>query len=86
MSGKKLNVDDNAPADSMLSCVEEPHRRRGEARRRAGADGDRPHRRPVLSRAGEQLRLIANFGAGVDNIDVDRPRSAASSSPTRRAC
>ncbi|MFZ4120277.1 MAG: 2-hydroxyacid dehydrogenase [Caulobacterales bacterium] len=24
----------------------------------------------VLSRAGERLRLIANFGAGVDNIDV----------------
>ena len=24
----------------------------------------------VLSRAGEQLRLIAQFGAGVDNIDV----------------
>ncbi len=24
----------------------------------------------VLSRAGEKLRLIANFGAGVDNIDV----------------
>jgi glyoxylate reductase len=24
----------------------------------------------ILSRAGEQLRLIANFGAGVDNIDV----------------
>ena len=24
----------------------------------------------ILSRAGEQLRLIAQFGAGVDNIDV----------------
>jgi glyoxylate reductase len=27
--------------------------------------------RAVLSQAGEQLRLIANFGTGVDNIDLD---------------
>lgn len=27
--------------------------------------------RAVLARAGERLRLIAQFGAGVDNIDVD---------------
>lgn len=28
----------------------------------------------VLSQAGEQLKLIANFGAGVDNIDVSTAR------------
>lgn len=27
--------------------------------------------RAVLSQAGEQLRLVANFGTGVDNIDLD---------------
>ena len=41
----------------------------------------------VIAKAGEQLKLIANFGAGVDHIDVDRrQRSGASPSPTRRAC
>ncbi len=30
----------------------------------------------VLSKAGEQLKLIANFGNGVDNIDVDAPTAA----------
>lgn len=29
----------------------------------------------VLARAGERLKLIANFGAGVDNIDVETARS-----------
>ncbi|MEQ1753964.1 MAG: D-glycerate dehydrogenase [Micropepsaceae bacterium] len=29
----------------------------------------------VLSRAGENLRLIANFGAGVDNIDLETARA-----------
>ncbi len=29
----------------------------------------------VLARAGERLQLIANFGAGVDNIDVETARS-----------
>lgn len=28
----------------------------------------------ILARAGENLRLIANFGAGVDNIDVESAR------------
>ena len=32
----------------------------------------------VLGKAGEQLKLIANFGTGVDNIDV-RPRMRAAS-------
>ena len=29
---------------------------------------------PLLARAGEQLKLIANYGAGVDNIDVATAR------------
>ena len=29
----------------------------------------------ILSRAGERLRLIANFGAGVDNIDLETARA-----------
>src|SRR6478736_5213431 len=39
--------------------------------------------RSVLSQAGPQLKLIAQFGTGVDNIDLE---TEASSSPTRRAC
>lgn len=31
--------------------------------------------RAVLSQAGEQLKLIANFGTGVDNIDLDCARN-----------
>ncbi len=31
--------------------------------------------RAVISQAGEQLRLIANFGTGVDNIDLDTARN-----------
>ena len=43
--------------------------------------------RAVLSHSGEKLRLIANFGNGVDNIDVATAlQSAASPSPIRRAC
>ena len=30
----------------------------------------------MLSRSGDQLKLIANFGNGVDNIDVDTARAA----------
>ena len=30
--------------------------------------------RGVISQAGPQLRLIANFGTGVDNIDLDTAR------------
>ena len=33
--------------------------------------------RSVISQAGEQLRLIANFGTGVDNIDLDTARNRA---------
>ena len=41
----------------------------------------------VLEQAGDKLKLIANFGNGVDNIDVaGGASSAASPSPTRRAC
>ncbi len=31
--------------------------------------------RAVLSQAGDQLKLIANFGTGVDNIDLDTARN-----------
>ena len=31
--------------------------------------------RAVISQAGAQLRLIANFGTGVDNIDLDTARN-----------
>jgi glyoxylate reductase len=31
----------------------------------------------ILSRAGENLKLIANFGAGVDNIDLETARARA---------
>jgi glyoxylate reductase len=37
----------------------------------------------LLSHAGDKLKLIASFSNGVDHIDV---ASAASPSPTRRAC
>ena len=40
----------------------------------------------VIARAGPQLKLIANFGTGVDNIDVTSALDAASPSPTRPAC
>ena len=41
----------------------------------------------LLAQAGAQLKLIANFGNGVDNIDVTCGAAAAASpSPTRRAC
>ncbi|MDX2307631.1 MAG: D-glycerate dehydrogenase [Hyphomicrobium sp.] len=33
--------------------------------------------RGVISQAGPQLRLIANFGTGVDNIDLDTARNRA---------
>src|SRR5258706_9026418 len=31
--------------------------------------------RAVLSQAGPQLRLVSNFGTGVDNIDLDTARN-----------
>src|SRR3982751_2552359 len=31
--------------------------------------------RTVISQAGAQLKLIANFGTGVDNIDLDTARN-----------
>jgi glyoxylate reductase len=33
--------------------------------------------RAIISQAGPQLRLIANFGTGVDNIDLDTARNRA---------
>jgi glyoxylate reductase len=33
--------------------------------------------RAVISQAGPQLRLIANFGTGVDNVDLDTARNRA---------
>ena len=41
---------------------------------------------PVLKEADDRLKLIANFDNGVDNIDVAPRSSAASPSPTHRAC
>jgi glyoxylate reductase len=35
---------------------------------------DRDRQAAVLSQAGPQLKLIANFGTGVDNIDLDTAR------------
>ena len=39
----------------------------------------------VLVRAGPNLKLIANFGNGVDHIDVKTALDAALRSPIRRA-
>ena len=60
----RLNLDDKPMSAGRA-------RRGGEDRRRAGADRHRPDRRRACSaQAGERLKLIANFGNGVDNIDV----------------
>ena len=60
----RLNLDDKPMTPGRT-------RRGGEDRRRAGADRDRPHRRlGARARPGDKLKLIANFGNGVDNIDV----------------
>ena len=40
----------------------------------------------LIEAAGDRLKLIANFGNGVDHIDLKAARARASSSPTRRAC
>jgi glyoxylate reductase len=59
----ELNVDDKPmSADELAAAV-------GRADVLVPTVTDRLDGR-VLSRAGEQLRLIAQFGAGVDNIDV----------------
>jgi glyoxylate reductase len=59
----ELNVDDKPfSADDLVSAVQR-------ADVLVPTVTDRVDGR-VLSRAGEQLRLIAQFGAGVDNIDV----------------
>ncbi len=39
----------------------------------------------VLAQAGENLRLIANFGNGVDNIDVETAIKRGITVTTRRA-
>ncbi len=38
----------------------------------------------MIEQAGPELKLIANFGNGTDNIDVDAAIKRASPSPTRR--
>ncbi len=59
----ELNVDDKPfTADELVTAVQR-------ADVLVPTVTDRVDSR-VLSRAGEQLRLIAQFGAGVDNIDV----------------
>jgi glyoxylate reductase len=52
--------------------------RRGPDGRRAGADRHRPIDAALIEQAGPNLKLIANFGNGVDNIDVAAAASAAS--------
>jgi glyoxylate reductase len=42
-------------------------------------------RRGAAGQAGDKLKLIANYGAGVDHIDVPPPGSAASWCRTRPA-
>ena len=59
----RLNPDDKPMTHAQLAGS-------GEDRRRAGADRHRPHRRRGARKSGEQLKLIANFGNGVDHIDV----------------
>ena len=39
----------------------------------------------LLSRAGDRLKLIASYGAGVDHVDVATAGAAGSWSPTRPA-
>ena len=61
----RLNLDDQPMAQAeLVEAVED--------RRRAGADRHRPDRhRGARRRPARDLRLIANFGTGVDNIDVE---------------
>ena len=59
----RLNLDDKPMSQAeLVEAVE--------GGRRAGADRDRPHRRGGDQPGRRQLKLIANFGNGVDNIDV----------------
>ena len=60
----QLNLDDKPMTPGRA-------RRGREDRRRAGADRHRPHRRlGARASPASKLKLIANFGNGVDNIDV----------------
>ena len=64
----RLNVDDKPMSHAeLVEAVK--------TRARAGADRDRPHR-PLLAVPGRarSSKLIANFGNGVDNIDLDTAR------------
>ena len=64
----RLNVDDKPMSQRRAG-------RGGEDGARAGADRDRPASTARCSpRPGPQLKLIANFGTGVDNIDLDTAR------------
>ena len=60
----RLNLDDKPMTPGGAG-------RGGEDRRRAGADRHRPdRRRGARARPASSCKLIANFGNGVDNIDV----------------
>jgi len=60
-------------------------RRYRQERRCAGAHGDRRIDASVLSKAGDKLKLIANYGNGVDHIDVATALSRGITVTTRRA-
>jgi glyoxylate reductase len=60
----RLNLDDTPLTPAIAEAVRD--------RRRAGADRHRRDRRRAAQAAGCKLKLIANFGNGVDNIDVTR--------------
>ena len=40
----------------------------------------------LLAEAGRKLKLIANYGTGIDHIDLRRRRNEKSRSPTRPTC
>ena len=64
----RLNEDDQPMSkEALIDAV-------GEATVLVSTVTDRIDR-SILSRAGEQLKLIANFGTGVDNIDLETARN-----------
>jgi glyoxylate reductase len=64
----RLNVDDKPMSQAeLIEAVSEAHVLVPTVTDRID--------RTVLSRAGPQLKLIANFGNGVDNIDLDTARN-----------
>ena len=64
----QLNVDDQAMSkEALIEAV-------GKASVLVSTVTDRVDR-SVLGQAGDQLKLIANFGTGVDNIDLETARN-----------